>query len=124
MGNPLSPTIADIIMDDLLDKTISELKNMHNIDIKFIVKYVDDIFAIVKAKDVDIIVSTLNKYHNKLQFTIEREKNSSIPFLDVLISRKNNQILLNWYSKPISSGRIINFLSAQPLKYKLNTAKI
>ncbi|XP_017478561.1 PREDICTED: uncharacterized protein LOC108368252 [Rhagoletis zephyria] len=123
MGNPLSPTIADIIMDDLLDNTISELKKLHNIDIKFIVKYVDDIFAIVKRNDVDIILKTLNRYHNKLQFTIEREENFKIPFLDVLIHRKNDEILLDWYSKPISSGRIINFLSSQPMKYKINAAK-
>lgn len=75
-------------MDDLLDNTISELKKLHNIDIKFIVKYVDDIFAIVKRNDVDIILKTLNRYHNKLQFTIEREENFKIPFLDVLIHRK------------------------------------
>lgn len=124
MGNPLSPTIADIIMDDLLDNTLSELKELYNIEIKFIVKYVDDIFAIIKRSDVEAILKTLNKYHSKLQFTMETEKNLSIPFLDAVIHREENKLLLNWYSKPISSGRLINFLSSQPLKYKINTAKI
>ncbi|XP_036348032.1 uncharacterized protein LOC118757427 [Rhagoletis pomonella] len=123
MGNPLSPTIADIIMDDLLDKTLTELKGLHNIKIKLIVKYVDDVFAIVRRNDVEIILKTLNKYHEKLQFTMETERNLSIPFLDVRIHGEKEKILLNWYSKPISSGRIINFLSAQPLKYKINTAR-
>ncbi|XP_036320550.1 uncharacterized protein LOC118735060 [Rhagoletis pomonella] len=123
MGNPLSPTIADIIMDDLLDKTLTELKGLHNIKIKLIVKYVDDVFAIVRRNDVEIILKTINKYHEKLQFTMETERNLSIPFLDVRIHREKEKILLNWYSKPISSGRIINFLSAQPLKYKINTAR-
>ena len=49
MGKPLSPTIADIILDKLLDETIIDLKKQH-INIKFIVKYVDDIFAIVKER--------------------------------------------------------------------------
>ncbi|XP_036317662.1 uncharacterized protein LOC118732638 [Rhagoletis pomonella] len=123
MGNPLSPTIADIVMDDLLDNTFMELKRKFNIDTKFIVKYVDDIFAIVRRNDVDTILKTLNQYHPKLQFTMEPETHSRIPFLDVMIHRKNDSILLDWYSKPTSSGRLINFLSAQPFKYKVNTAK-
>ncbi|XP_017484779.1 PREDICTED: uncharacterized protein LOC108373412 isoform X1 [Rhagoletis zephyria] len=123
MGNPLSPTIADIIMDDLLNATMIELKEIYKIDIQFIVKYVDDIFAIVKRKDVDIILKTLNKYHRKLQFTIETEANFRIPFLDVMIHRRNDSLILDWYSKPTSSGRLINYLSSQPSKYKINTAK-
>ncbi|XP_017473801.1 PREDICTED: uncharacterized protein LOC108364581 [Rhagoletis zephyria] len=123
MGNPISPTIADIIMDNLLDNTISELKQKYNIDIKFIAKYVDDIFAIIKRNDANIILGILNKYHNKLQFTMEIEENSKIPFLDVCIHRENHNLLLDWYSKPTSSGRLINYYSSQPTKYKINTAK-
>ncbi|XP_036347982.1 uncharacterized protein LOC118757371 [Rhagoletis pomonella] len=123
MGNPISPTIAEIIMDNLLDNTISELKQKYNIDIKFIAKYVDDIFAIIKRNDANIILGILNKYHNKLQFTMEIEENSKIPFLDVCIHRENQYLLLDWYSKPTSSGRLINYYSSQPTKYKINTAK-
>lgn len=122
MGNPLSPTIADIILDNLFENTLTDLKK-DNIEIKFITKYVDDVFAIIKNKDKDIILNTLNKYHEKLQFTVETEENSSIPFLDTKIHRKNNNIILNWYTKPTSSGRIINFHSTQPMKMKINTAK-
>ncbi|XP_017481440.1 PREDICTED: uncharacterized protein LOC108370598 [Rhagoletis zephyria] len=108
MENPFSPTIADIIMDDLLDKTILELKENFDIDIKFLVKYVDDIFAIVRRNDVDIILNTLNKYHLKLQFTVEKENNLRIPFLDIMVYKKNSELILDWYSKPTSSGRFIN----------------
>ncbi|XP_067628894.1 uncharacterized protein [Eurosta solidaginis] len=123
MGNPLSPTIADIVMDDLFDNTILKLKQQHNIDLTFIIKYVDDVFAIAKRSDVNIILATLNKYHHKIQFTMEMEENANIPFLDVRIHRGNNNIKLDWYSKPTSSGRLINFFSSQPTKYKINTAK-
>ena len=102
-GNPLSPTIADIILDKLLDETIIDLKKQH-INIKFIVKYVDDIFAIVKKKDLTAILTTFNKYHNKLQFTMELEKENTIAFLDMKIIKHNNTIITNWYSKPTSSG--------------------
>ena len=121
MGNPLSPTIADIILDKLLDETISKLKE-ENIHLKFLVKYVDDIFAIVNKKDLNTILTAFNKYHNKLQFTMEIESNNTIPYLDMYIIKSNNTIITNWYSKPTSSGRIQNFLSSQPKNQKINTA--
>ena len=49
MGNPLSPTIADIVLDTLQDNVTSELKEQ-NIEIQLITKYVDDIFAIINKK--------------------------------------------------------------------------
>ncbi|XP_055854557.1 uncharacterized protein LOC129918193 [Episyrphus balteatus] len=122
MGNPLSPTVADIILDNLLDDTIEHL-NKIGIKMKFIAKYVDDIFAIIKLKDIDTILNQLNSYHNKIQFTIENEHNNSLPYLDLLIHRENNQIIYNWYAKETASGRMINFHSNQPTKQKINTAQ-
>ncbi|XP_036319851.1 uncharacterized protein LOC118734236 [Rhagoletis pomonella] len=43
MGNPLSPTIADIVLDKIIDDSIIELRST-DIYIKYITKYVDDIF--------------------------------------------------------------------------------
>ncbi|XP_075167739.1 uncharacterized protein LOC142239876 [Haematobia irritans] len=121
MGNPLSPTIADIVLDNMLAETIKELSE-RNITIKFITKYVDDLFAVIKKEDEDIILATFNKYHNKLQFTIEKETNNCLPYLDVKLHRNNDKISTEWYTKSIASGRIINFHSTQPFKQKINTA--
>lgn len=122
MGNPLSPTIADIVLDSLLDNAISILKN-NDKHIKYIVKYVDDIFAIINYKDKDVILHTLNDYHPKIQFTMETETNNEIAYLDSKIIRRNNIIAFDWYVKEIASGRIINFNSTQPKNQILNTAK-
>ena len=121
MGNPLSPTIANIVLDDLLEETINHLK-AENIQIKTIFKYVDDFFAIIKKDDNNKILDHLNKYHNKLKFTSELEKNGQLPFLDVKLHRKNNKIIFDWYRKELASGRIINFHSTQPKKMVINTA--
>ena len=50
MGNPLSPTIADIILDKLVNETILILENEKNIKFNMIVKYVDDIFATIRKE--------------------------------------------------------------------------
>ena len=98
------------------------LENEKNIKFKMIVKYVDDIFAIVKKKDLDTILTTFNNYHNKLQFTMEIEKHNTIPYLDIKIIKNKNQIITNWYAKPTSSGRIMNYFSSQPKNQKINIA--
>lgn len=122
MGNPLSPTIADIVLDTLLDNVIAELKKI-GVNIKCISKYVDDLFAVIKRKDEDIIMKMLNSYHNRIQFTIEKEKNMQIPYLDIKIIKDNEKLITNWYTKTIASGRFINYHSTQPMNMKINTAK-
>ena len=121
MGNPLSPTIADIVLDKLLDQTYTELEK-HNIKIKFLVKYVDDMFAIIDKKDINSILTQLNNYHNKLQFTVETETNGCLPFLNMKIHREQGRLITDWYMKTTSSGRIINYISTQPHYQKINTA--
>lgn len=122
MGNPLSPTIADIVLDSLFNDTLAELRE-ENIHFKYITKYVDDILAVIKIKDKDKILNCLNNYHPKIQFTIEVEEKGEIAFLDMKLRKNNNKITFDWFTKETSSGRIINFNATQPKNQIINTAK-
>lgn len=121
MGNPLSPTIADIVLDTLLDDVIKDLEGK-NVRIKVLKKYVDDIFAIINKNDETVIMKTLNTYHQKLKFTIEKEINGEIPYLDMKIIKNGEKLTTNWYTKSTASGRILNYNSTQPTSMKINTA--
>lgn len=56
-----------------------------------------------------------------MQFTLELEENKKINFLDMtLIREENGNIITDWYVKPSSSNRILNYLSAHSVKYKRN----
>nr|XP_022911173.1 uncharacterized protein LOC111422201 [Onthophagus taurus] len=67
-------------------------------------------------------MDVFNNFDSHLQFTVETESNSSVPFLDTIVIRNLDQtISLNWYTKPTYSGRYINFHSNHPLNQKLNT---
>lgn len=71
----------------------------------------------------DRIMSTLkifNKFHPKLQFTTDIEKDNTLPFLDTLIVKDNNQLKTRWYRKPSNSNRLLNYKSFCPKKHKLN----
>jgi len=74
-------------------------------------------------KVVGLLLKCLfNSYHANLTFTIEIESEGKLPFLDTLVYREEDGSLkTNWYRKPTSSGRLLNYLSANPIQHKINT---
>ncbi|XP_024892886.1 uncharacterized protein LOC112468084 [Temnothorax curvispinosus] len=119
MGSPLSPILADMVMEDLETHCL-QLLSFH---ISFFKRYVDDIFAIVPRSGIDELLRVFNSYHTRLKFTFEIEKNNSLSFLDTIVIREGTVLLTNWYRKPTFSGRYINYFSNHPLKYKINTIR-
>lgn len=122
MGNCLSGSLADIYLEFIIVSAIKNLKKK-NIKIKLLTKYVDDIFIICAKNHINDILQTFNLFDNKLQFTLETESNNGIPYLDVKIFHNNGNITTDWYCKPSSSNRILNYLSNHPEKVKKNIAK-
>lgn len=96
MSSPLSPILADIVMDDLETHCLSLLD--FNVPIYY--RYVDDIFTIVPCSKVEVIKSTFNNYHQRLAFTHEAESDSRISFLDTIVIRSERRLLTDWYRKP------------------------
>lgn len=119
MGSPLSPILARILMSDVINRTLIGLRNQP----KFLALYVDDSFWIVDRDDVFHILDTLNKYHHQINFTVEIEKANQINFLDVSIIRSGSSILTNWFKKPFSSSRLLNYFSHHERSCIVETAK-
>ncbi|XP_058817405.1 uncharacterized protein LOC131680714 [Topomyia yanbarensis] len=119
VGNPLSPALADLVMETLLDHVLETI----DIPIPFLRKYVDDLVTALPADKIQHVQSALNAYNPHIQFTCEIESNNRLPYLDMVLIRTNEQkIQTDWYRKPVASGRILNYLSFHPLTQKLNTA--
>jgi len=117
MGSPLSPILADMVMEDLEIHCISRLDfNVHTF-----YRYVDDIFMIIPAEKLNSVLTTFNSYHSRLKFTYELEDNNMLNFLNISVIRDNGNIITNWFRKPTFSGRYINYYSNHPIQYKLNT---
>lgn len=119
MGGPLSPIVADILMEDLLEVSVRKLASPP----KVLTKYVDDVFTVLDRNQVLPFLKILNTYHNKIKFTYEIEDRGRLPYLDVELTISNGRIMNNWYSKPTASGRILNYFSSHPKHQILNTAK-
>lgn len=117
MGSPLSSTIAQIVMEYVEETIIKDIKQ----DILFFKRYVDDCICIAPTNKITEIHSKFNNFHNKLQFTIEIEKNNKLNFLDLTLIKHNNIIHTSWNTKDIHSGRYLNYLSQHPLSQKKGT---
>jgi hypothetical protein len=117
MGSPLSPIISDIVLQDIENKVLHRIKN----NILFYHRYVDDIICAAKHSEIIAIQNLFNSFHNRIKFTIEREKNNSISFLDIKLIRINNKIITDWFHKSTFSGRYLSFYSNHPTHHKIGT---
>ncbi|XP_044762054.1 uncharacterized protein LOC123319267 [Coccinella septempunctata] len=120
MDNPLSPILAEIAMDELVSSVLANLPFV----LPFFWLYVDDSITAVPEEEFDTILDYFNAFNPKLQFTMETERDNKLAFLDVEVHRKEcGTLLTNWFTKPTSSGRILNYHSYNPIGHKLSTVK-
>jgi len=111
MGFPLSPIIADIVLQDIEKAAIDHLSIM----LSFYIRYVDDILLATPQENLDNILNIFNSFHERLQFIMEVNNDGHISFLDVSLMIKDKKIIFALYKKPTNSGR---YLSFHPMIYK------
>jgi len=114
MGSPLSPIVANMVLQDLERKALDGL----NFSVPLYFRYVDDILIGAPQDKIQLIFEHFNSMHDRLKFTLELSNDNSINFLNLNISIMNNQFAFDLYYKPTFSGRYLNFLSNHPLNQK------
>ena len=83
MGSPLSPVAACLYME-MMEK--DHFLNIMGPDVVWH-RYIDDVLIVAPNNiDLDEKLARLNEVENRIQFTIEKEQEDSIPFLDIYIS--------------------------------------
>jgi hypothetical protein len=120
MGAPTSAILAEVFIQHLEHpEIINILKESQIIDYH---RYVNDILIIYNTHitNIDDILNKFNSIHHKIKFTIEKEENSKINFLDLSISRISNRMELAIYRKPTTTDLIIHNDSCHPLEHKKN----
>ena len=95
MGSLLDPVFAGIFMAEL-EKTILPILREHMSPWK---RYVDDTISYIKEEFIEQVLSKLNGYHNNIEFTYEIENDGKLPFLDVLVIRKDYEVETIVYRK-------------------------
>ena len=110
MGSPPAPHLAN----GWLSKHDNSIKG----DAKLFARYMDDVIRDIKHGDIDEKLHEMNSLHPSLKFTIERETNGTIPFLDMEIMNIEGHLSSTWYNKPIDTGLILNYHALAPKRYK------
>ncbi|XP_053690925.1 uncharacterized protein LOC128739464 [Sabethes cyaneus] len=103
MGNKISPLLAESFMSDF-EAALQKEKYFPRVW----KRYVDDVFAIVKERHLSQTLELLNSRHPTIKFTVEKEVDGKIPFLDLIITKKeDNTLKFGIYRKPTSTDRYI-----------------
>ena len=80
----------------------------------------DDRLKNEKKMLIEERLNNINKLHENLKFTLEREENQELPVLDMKIMHdyKTGQLSSTWYNKPTDTGLIMNYHALAPKRYK------
>ncbi|UYV79301.1 hypothetical protein LAZ67_17002009 [Cordylochernes scorpioides] len=87
MGSPLSSPLAEIVMQQI-DRQIT---GHFPTEIQIWSRYIDDIFCLCHTETIDSILTKLKDFHKEIDFTLEKETNGKLPFLNIFITRQNQK---------------------------------
>ena len=91
--------------------------------LKIWLRFVDDIFTIIKKDILHDFFVHINSINTHLKFTKEEEENNCLPFLDVLVTRNDGCLETSVYRKTTHTDRLLDFNSYHPLSHKKSVVK-
>lgn len=121
MGSPISGLMAEIFLDEMEKELFSEKHKLFTQNIKAYFRYVDDIIIIHEGSEANIVaIQTILNNLTNLNFTIEKEIDNNINFLDLNIKKNNNANKLEFgiFRKPTTTDVIIPKSSNSPNMHK------
>ena len=87
-------------------------------------RYVDDVISAVSGNEAERLLSHLNSVEPSIQFTLEREKDRHLPFLDLNVSRGvQGNLETSVYRKSTHTNKYLAFNSHHPICHKKSVAK-
>ena len=118
MGSPLGPVLANIFMG-YYEKSWIESSVYKPSLYK---RYVDDVFCLFENEEKSKqFLEHLNHQHPNIKFTIEKEQEGKLAFLDVYVDKTlQENATTSIFRKLTFTGLMLNFLSYCPMSYKLS----
>jgi len=117
MGAPISSIFSEVYLESLQNKEVYYLLIKHNVTGYF--RYVDDVLIIYDRSKPNIhdILDDFNKLAAELKFTLEKETNREINYLDITIQRKQHNSSISIYRKLTIMDTIIPNDSCHPREH-------
>ena len=115
MGSSLAPLMAEFALH-MIEENIDEPK--------LFLRYADDCLALFRGEDeAERFLLKLNSIHPSIQFTIEKQEDNRINFLDMTVYHENKTLHTKWHVKPTNTFVYSHFNSASPASYKQNAIR-
>ena len=122
MSCSLGPVVANLFMGFHEKRWLDQFQSC---DVLLCRQYVDDIICLFNSEqDADESFKFLNAEHPNIKFTFEKEKDGKLAFLDVLISKTDQDLCTSVYRKMTAIGLYTNFVSFTPYSHKIGLIKI
>ena len=120
MGSPVSVTVANMVVEDEEQRALATFISPP----QFWKRYVDDTFTVIPEEMVSAFHEHLNSIDSNIQFTIEKESNCVLPFLDVLIEcQLDGSVLTSVFRKPTHTDKYLDFQSHHPMSHKISVIR-
>jgi len=118
MGSPTSSIFSEIFLKHIESTAIFDIL-VQNHTVGYF-RCVDDILIVYNKSITNIhdVFSSFNNPTPNIKFTMEKETESSIKFLDVMIRKEHDTFTFNVYRKPTTTDSIIPKDSCHPQKHK------
>ena len=110
MVSPPAPMVAN----EWLSKFDQRIKG----DAVLCSRYMDDILRNINHRAVETKLNEIKNFHPSLKFTIERESDQSLPFLDMKLRREEQKLSSTWYTQTTDTGLTMNYHALSPVKCK------
>ncbi|BHF72180.1 hypothetical protein SprV_0401524400 [Sparganum proliferum] len=115
-GTPMGSPISRFIVEAVLQRLESLVFQHHRP--KFWAQYVGDTFVVIERDQVLTFKERLNSFIPDIQFTMEEEENNQLPFLDVLVCRKDcDGLQTQMFRKATNTTQIVNLDSNHPISH-------
>ena len=115
MGSPVSAVVANLYMEFFEELALGTAPSRP----RLWKRYVDDTCCIMKRDAVEALLHHLNEVRPTIKFTMEREKDGSLPFLDTNLTRREDGTLnVTVFRKQTHTDRYLHFNSHHPVSAK------
>ena len=120
MGSPVSAAITNMVMEDVEQRALASSP----VQPLFWKRYVDDVISAVSGNEAERLLLHLNSVEQSIQFTIGRENDTRLSFLDLNVYRAHRGILeTSVYRKPTHTDKYLALDSHHPICHKKSVTR-
>ena len=120
MDSPVSSVVANLFLQDFEEKVLDQEGSVRPPEWHRFV----DIFSLCKREQLSDMLHFLNCQDSDIQFMVQTEIDSVLPFLDTNVQRTDDgKKRTGVYRKPTHSGRVLSFQVHRPISAKKSNSQ-